>query len=275
MPAMHVGASAARKVVNKTMGSTHILTPEDAGLALGTGRMEGLLSFLASRSKSSSRTLAPAVSEVFKGCADEVRKILCNVIQTRTAAEYQRESVDAFKRYIELVFAMAYIAKAVIPNDERERLTRESICEMEADFRDKAQAAFGTVVRDQLVFTVWTLRKIDEVASEIAAASLDPSRRKEDDENRSQYHFYLLSAHFSLDCLGMALETERSVYPEVLEELIDGLRSMVNAYAHVRQGLEMRVPSVEPNLAIPEMDEEDHLLLNTAFAETERLNNEG
>lgn len=257
------------------MGSTHVLTPEDVGLAHGAARMEGLLSFLASRSKSSSRTLAPAVSEVFKGCADEVRKILCNVIETRTAAEYQREFGIAFKRYIELTFAMAYIAKAVIPSDERERLTRESICEMEADFRDKAQDAFGTVVRDQLVFTVWTLRKIDEVASQIAAASLDQSRRKQDDENRARYHFSLLWAQFSLDCLGMALETERSIYPEVLEELVDGLRSMVNAYAHVREGLEMRVPSVEPNLAIPVMDEEDHLLLDTAFAETERLNSEG
>src|SRR5262245_23760233 len=144
------------------MGSTHVsLTPESVGATLGNMRLEGLFSFLASRSKSSVRTLAPAVSEVFKGCAEEINTILCNIIQTRTGVEYQREFEHAFRKYVELNLAMAYVAKAVIPVDSRERLTRESICEMEADFRDNAQAAFGVVVRDQALFTVWTLRKIN------------------------------------------------------------------------------------------------------------------
>lgn len=257
------------------MGTAQALTPEDVGLALGNMRIEGLFSFLASRSKSSVRTLAPAVSDVLKGCADEVNTILSNVIETRTRIEYRREFSQSFQKYVELSLAMAYVARAVVPDDVRERLTRESICEMEADFRDRAQDVFGTAVRDQTLFTVWTLRKINEVVSQIVVAKLDPSRRKEDHEHCAKFTIHALWAQFSLDCLRTALETGRSIYPEVLEELTDGLRSMVNAYAHAREGLDVRVPSTEPDIAIATMEQEDRELLNAAFLETEHLSTEG
>jgi hypothetical protein len=258
------------------MGTAHVsLTPESVGLTLGNMRLEGLFSFLASRSKSSVRTLAPAISEVFKGCAVEVDTILYNIIESRTRIEYQREFEQSFRKYVELSLAMAYIAKAVVPSDSLERLTRESICEIESDFRDKAQVAFGTVVRDQALFTVWTLRKVNEVVTQIVAAKLDPARKREDHEHCAKFTIHALWGQFSLDCLRIALEKEHSIYPEVLEQLIEGMRSMVNAYAHAREGLEVRVPSQEPDVAIPSLDQEDHDLLNVAFAENEHFSLEG
>jgi hypothetical protein len=40
---------------------------------------------------------------------------------------------------------------------------------------------------------------------------------------------------------------------------------MVNAYAHAREGLELRFPPVEPTLTISPMDDEDRALLEMSM----------
>ena len=82
-------------------------------------------------------------------------------------------------------------------------------------------------------------------------------------------------AQFGLDCLNQAIEMNKAIYPEVIEELTDGLKSMVNAYAHAREGLELRVPTSEPTLNIPPMDDEDRILLEISMNSADDLAVEG
>ncbi|HEY2389863.1 MAG TPA: hypothetical protein VGK22_01705 [Candidatus Angelobacter sp.] len=251
------------------------LTAGDVGFSFGGEKPEGILSFLASRSKSSARTLAPSVSDVFKGCADEVTRILRTAIEARSKAEYRHEFDRLFPKYVALTLAMSHFAGAVVPKDDLERLTRESICEMEADFRDKGLNAFGSSVRDQAIFTVWTLRKISDVVGQIVAAKLDVKNIKEDKENCAQFNLNALLAQFSLDCLNVALDREHPVYPEVLEEFVEGLRSMVDAYAHARRGLELRTAVKDVALHAVSMDDEDREWLEVALIESSTFGEEG
>jgi hypothetical protein len=241
------------------------MTADDATLTLQSERPEGILSFLASRSKSSARTLSPDISEVFNGCASQVRGILCTIVETRTQADYRREFERSFSKYVGLTLAMSHFASAVIPRESIERLSRESICELEADFRDKGIDAFGEDVRNQALFTVWTLRKVNDLVDQIIAAKLDDSKKKADGVSCGRFNFHLFRAQFGLDCLNLAIETNKAIYPEVIDELTDGLKSMINAYAHAREGLELRLPTVEPTLSIPLMDDEDRALLETSM----------
>lgn len=241
------------------------ITADDAGLTLQGERLEGVLSFLASRSKSSARTLSPSISDVFNGCAAQLREILGNMIESRTKTDYQREFDRSFSKYVGLTLAMSHFASAVIPRESIERLSRESICEMEADFRDKGMNAFGEVIRNQALFTVWTLRKVNDLVDQIIAAKLDASKKKADSASCGNFNFHLFRAQFGLDCLNLALETNKAIYPDVIDEFTDVLKSMVNAYAHAREGLELRVPSIEPTLTIPPMDDEDRALLDMSM----------
>jgi hypothetical protein len=248
-----------------------VLTMQDVGLALCSERLEGILSFLVSRSKDSSRSLAPSTNDVFSVCLQEIHHILRTVIDTKTHAEYSREFNRLFPKYVALNLSISHFATATIPRDAVERLTRESICEMEADFREKGVAAFGTAVREQALFTVWTLRKINEIVIQINATKLPPSKRKEDHKHCAEFNMHAFRAQFSLDALGMALDIERPVYPEVSDELMDGLRSMVNAYAHARKGLDLRAPSESPAFSTAAIDDGDAALLEVAFAEASDL----
>lgn len=240
------------------------ITADD--LALSRGPQEGDLSFLISRSKASARTLSPSAIDVFKGCYEAVKQALSAVIETRTAADFNRVFQREFPRYVSLSLAMSKFASAVIPEPLIEQLTRESICEMEAEFRENGLAAFGTAVRDQALFTVWTLRKISELVSQIIATKPQESKKKEDSECRANFTLCMFRAQFSLDCLSASLETRQAIYPQVLEELVDGLRAMVNAYAWARRGLEFRAPSTETNFEVPPLDDEDRSFMDATLA---------
>jgi hypothetical protein len=137
-------------------------------------------------------------------------------------------------------------------------------------------AVFGSAVREQALFTVWTLRKVNDLTARIVAIPMDKARRAEDEEYCTNFNVNALRAQFSLDCLNMALEDRRAVYPEVLEELVDGLRAMVNAYTWARRGLDIRVPEVEPDFDNESVGNEDEALMDFSFSEASKfLDEEG
>ncbi len=234
---------------------------------LSRERPEGALSFLAARSKSSARSLAPSINDVLMSCSEIVSKLVSSAIEIRTAAEFAKFCERAVPKYVALNLAMSQVATALVARPVLERLTRESISEMEADFRDKAVDVFGVAVRDQALFTVWTLRKISELVSQIVAAEIDPSKKAEDNEYCTNFNVAIFVAHFALDCLQMAMDTSRPIYPEVQEKLTDHLRAMVNAYAWARRGLAARISVAEAVEAPPALDDEDRALMDASFDE--------
>lgn len=239
----------------------------DEGLICRSERPEGLLSFLVSRAKSAERSLTPTASDVLKGCAYAVDQVLRSAIETRTKSEFDTFFNDAFPKYAGLTMAISHFATAAIQKSVVDQLVRESIYELEADFRDKGLAAFGSTVRDQAMFTIWTLRKINDLTTQIVAAPVTQEIKAHDEEYCTNFNVNALRAQFSLDCLNMALENERAIYPEVQEAVVDGLRAMVNAYAWARRGLDLRVPVQEQSFDPSSLDDEDNELMDFAFCE--------
>lgn len=230
-----------------------------------SGPLEGALAFLASRSKKSARQVPAPAHEVFKGIVDATEQMLSNVIETRTEAEFHQVFEAAWPKYASVGIALSSFAHAMVPADVINRLTRESICELEADVREKALTAFGASIRDQILFTVWTLRKINDVLMQISAVKADASHLEEDRSNCRHFLLYAFRAQFSLDCLQMALRQDRPIYPEVMDGLQDGLRSMVNAYAWSRKSLALRVPEDDSMMQTMVSDEEDDDLARSSM----------
>jgi hypothetical protein len=243
------------------------ITFDEVGLSFRNERpLEGVFAFLASRSKRSTRDLSASTNEIFKGYGDLVDELLRSVIQVRTKAEYDEVYPEALRKYAVMTLSLSRLAHVAVPAPVIEKLTRESICELEADFREKALLAFGATVRDQAIFTVWTLRKINDLVAQIGSSSLDdPEKQKKDAEYCTNFFWNALRAHFSLDCLSMALRLEQPIYPEVTVELVDELRAMVNAYAWARQGAALRDTVTEQECPPLVPDAEDAYLLDASM----------
>ena len=184
------------------------------------------------------------------------------LVEKRTASEFEAAFADIFRKYAAITLSLSSIAKAVVPDDVLDRLTRESICELEADFRDEAAAAFGSDVKEQVMFTMWTIRKMKDVVGAIHSSELtDKSKKTEDDEFSQQFTVNSLVAHLSLDCLSVALRHKRAIYPDVMARLMNGLRAMVNAYTWARRGLALRTTREnEPVDCEQDSDVDDQLI---------------
>ena len=235
---------------------------------------ESALAFLASRSKNSAREVPDPAEDVFKGISEMLELQLVTAIQKRTEVEYAAHFENAFPTYVGLLLVISSFVQTVVAAPLIQKLTWESLCEMEADFRDQAANAFGEAMRDQALFTVWTLRKISDLIVHIHSTKVDATKVAQDKQCSNNFIYHVYRANFSLDCLRMSLQRNLAIYPEVLDCLKDGLRSVVNAYAWVRQGVELRAKEQYEFPIEIKWDEEDEQLLSASMQNLSVLANE-
>jgi hypothetical protein len=235
-----------------------------------SGGLDDLLTFVGVPSKRSARELSGSAEELFKGIKTVLDTMLLRAIEARTGAEFVVTRDDVFVDYYKTVSALSNLARVIVPARVLDRLVVESFSELEADLRDKGLARFGAVARDQAVFTVWTLRKTNRLISIIAAAGKVPEDlRAQDKELAFDFSIASRVTQFHLDCLIASMHFDKAINPEVLTEICDGLRTAVNAYGLIRQGVDLRVTREEPVVAPYEWDEEDKELLASSMSDME------
>jgi hypothetical protein len=138
---------------------------------------------------------------------------------------------------------------------------------MEYDLREHGLRFFGSAVRDQAIFTVWTLRKITEMFGQIPRDKSTAQTSETVSGLLDNFVRYGVWTRFHLHCLVTSMRVSRPIFPEPLADVIDGLRSAVNAYSYARQIVDILAPRVLPDVAPPEWDDEDAALLSEASAE--------
>jgi hypothetical protein len=226
---------------------------------------EGVFAFLTSRSKKSTRQLSEPIGEVFRGASELRDQMISVAIAARTGEEYDAILGEMFSKYAALTLSLSLIAEALVPKETFERIARESICELDADFRDKSLPLFGTKIREQALFTIWTIRKINDILPRLRSLKvLDESKVAEDRAFNKSFIISSLYAHFALDCLSAAMSLGKPIYPEVMDRLVDNLRSMVNAYTWARRSLALRIPEVTEPMEEPFADPDEQAFLDAA-----------
>jgi hypothetical protein len=123
-------------------------------------------------------------------------------------------------------------------------------------------------VRDQAIFTAWTLRKISDICQRIDGAPLASNLNEADSALHQRFAYHAMRTRFHLDCLFKSMHFQKPIYPDVLEVISSGLRSAVNAYAWARRALDLRVPALETQAAPIEWDDEERQLLREASDDT-------
>jgi hypothetical protein len=215
--------------------------------------------------KSAKKQLSGSADEVVRTIASVLEQLFTMAIDQRTAQEFSSVKAQVFPQYVQVVVSLAAIVSATVPAPVISRLAAESFSELEADIREHALAAFGADMRDRAMFTVWTLRKIAELLSVMVGKKIAEEDGQKQKEFLASFLVHALSARFNIDCLRIAMRSGRTIYPDVLPALEDGLRSVVDAYAWIRQTVDLYDPRPEPELADLELDEEDRGLLEESM----------
>lgn len=242
---------------------------EALAVAHGSGsiaidRIGERLAFVGFPSKRAAKQISGSAEDALKGIHILLEQMIIGAVEKRTAAEFRAAYDEIFQGYYQLMNALGSLIRAVVPSNVRERVTAESLCEMEADFRDHALVAFGANMRDQALFTVWTLRKISDLAQRIGSMDVSPELKEQDNHIATMFVHHGVRTRFHLDCLFLSMHTGRPIYPEVLETISDGLRSAVDAYAWIRQAADLRSTHEEPILEFIDMDEDDKIFVDSS-----------
>ncbi len=240
---------------------------------VGSVGLDGLLALVGfpSKRKVGAGELAPSVEGALKDIFTLLDEMLLRCIGAQTKEEFVNTRQEVFRGYARGVTSLASLVHLVVPPKVVERVSDESFCELESEFREQGLTRFGEQVRDQAMFTVWTLRRTSRLIGKISVAGDSPAEKRSTDEAfASNFIFYTTWTQFHLDCLLAAIRFDKSVQMAVLPEIIDGLRAAVNAYGFARQGLDLRSPGIEPNITPQVWDEEDQELLNSSMREMER-----
>ncbi len=221
--------------------------------------------------QSAARQLTPQVEEVLRNVGGILDRLLISAIEKRTSTEFTSIRDQVFPHYAQVMIALSGLASAIVPRDTLARVTRESLCEMEADFKDCALSAFGPDIQEQGMFTIWTFRKIADVGQRLAACGkVGPEHREKDTEISGAFLYHALRSRFHLDCLLTSMKTGAPVYPEALIAISDGLRSAVDAYGWIKQGLDLRLNVPEPTIEPLDLDDEDRLFLDASECDMAR-----
>jgi hypothetical protein len=226
-----------------------------------------LLAFLGLPSNRSVKDLPGTGAEAFKGLTGLIDELLSRTIDQRTKAAFESTRDKVFGDYFWAVKTLSRLARIVVPEGVISRLVEESFSELEADLRDQGTIRFGTPAKEQALHCVWTLRRTSGLISKIHYAGKPPSELEQQDAAlASRFAFYASWTNFHLDCLVAAIRLDKPIHPDVLPEIIDGMRAAVNAYGLIRQGVDLRFPPVEePSFSAPQWDAEDQELLDSSM----------
>jgi hypothetical protein len=244
------------------------LAMERQAAAVGLDKLLALMGLPSKRS--ADRLTETAGAEVFESIKKLLDDLLRQALEARTSQEFTSIRQQVLGDYVRSVRALVDLMRMMVPKRVIERLVWESFSELEAQFREHGIDRFGAPVKDQAIFTIWSLGKTSDLILRIVnAGSVPDSMREADAKLASEFAFCTVWTQFHLDCLTAAIRFDKSIQLEVLDQIQDGLRAAVNAYGLARRGLDLRIPPTEPQLNRPEWDDEDQALLASSMHDME------
>jgi hypothetical protein len=222
--------------------------------------------------KPAQRSLPGSADTLLRSIVETLNQMIAEVISKRTAEDLRKAELDVFPQYVSLVVAFARVASRAIDRNTIIRLNAESFCELEAEIRANGEACFGDGLTERATHTVWMLRKISDLLGMLQGSTTGGHvDQAKDAEFAGMFFLHAIRARFYVDCLVASMRTKQPLYRDVFPQVDDGLRSIVNAYAWIKQAVDLRLPSVDAESVTPEWTEEDRELADASMADLDRF----
>jgi hypothetical protein len=268
-----VEASDATQGTETTMNAVEALPAKFLEQSLWPRTLDELRVFVGWPAKQTV-DVSSALNDVVKEISRIMDSLLLVAIEKRNAVEFAATRAAVFSDYVRVLRMTSDLLRVVLRNDRHatERLISQSLSMLEADFKDLGAIRFGVAVNDQAIFTIWTLRKTNRqiwklLEPEIITASIPETLQDQNAKLNSDFAASSAWAQFHLACLSAAIRLDKAIYPDVLPEIMSGLRSAVNAYSMARQIVDLRLQTAIDESAVTpySWDEEDAELMASSM----------
>ena len=187
-------------------------------------------------------------------------------MESRTALEFTQARAKAWPKYIRALRALSDTMSNLVSDEQMDAQAARIFRELTDDLEKQRGVRFGSALVDQAIFSLWVLGKMRSLGSTICAVGRPHAKNKKADlELHSEFRACSLWSQFHLDCAIAAIKFRKAIPVDVQDQILDGLRALVNAYAIMKEALALRLPNLQgaPSSELPWDEEDDRLLASS------------
>lgn len=199
--------------------------------------------------------------ELLRGLKSVLENQLLAILEARSALEFINVRNTVWPKYIKARRAFMDTFSNLAPESTIETIAKECASGISEDIQKQRGIRFGDALTDQAVFSLWTFRKISELAKAVNSAGT-PSDKEADRKLHAEYDLCSMWGMLHLDLVTIAMKFKKTIPEDIQESICEGLRIIVNVYAILKDAMALRAPQAEAPLAtaLPWDDEDEKLL---------------
>jgi len=210
--------------------------------------------------------LRPNFASVIKLLVMEMDGVAIPLIHCRNRREFESVLKEQFPSYVKLSTAIANVVRSVVKDSDHARLVQDGLDDIEKKFCAEENTYLGADEKREIMFSLATLKKAFRLIPELLSRPVPAEAVEREKQLAGTFGICTILFQLHLQCLIVAIDRKESLNPEVLEEIIEGLRGSVMAYATIRQALELRGFSASrysESLGTIPWDKEDEAFANS------------
>lgn len=162
------------------------------------------------------------------------------LIACRTKEEFCRLRDEIFPKYANACLGVSNMMRSVMTNIDHLESIQESLSSIMKAFRSVGAAYLGSEGKGEVLFCLATMKKAFGMVRFILSKPVLAGSEERDIDLARSFATHVIFFQLNFTSLGLAISSDESVNPQVLEEIVQGLRSSIMAYASVRQAMDIR-----------------------------------
>jgi hypothetical protein len=196
--------------------------------------------------QSATGRLQASFAEIVNRLLREQEEIAIQAAKAINAEDFKARRAKLYLEYLNLTKA---VSNVVLTKVDQTSLTdimdlasmlETSFSSLEEEIETHGALYFAESDQAEIMFSAVTLKNAYMTIPRFLGVKLDQSLLSQDKELGENFGLTAIWAQFHLEGLMAAMRKNLTVVPDVLSELLEGLRQSVMAYSYVRQALDLR-----------------------------------
>jgi hypothetical protein len=192
--------------------------------------------------KSATKSLQPSIGEIARAILAELDDIGLRAAKAPSVPFFKEERQKLYPQFVRLTRAMSELLEVKLDRSDVSSIIETSQGQFQREVETEWANYFSSEIHGEILFGISTLRRAYALVRRVMASKLpdDPSVKEENENLRERYNLAAQWAQFHIEILKSAVRQNLTIAPEVLSEVLEGLRPSVMAYSFVRQAMDLR-----------------------------------
>lgn len=210
--------------------------------------------------------LPPHLGRIIRMLRSEQADLLRPLMGAASVGQFREMRKQVAQPYHDLRTAITKVLRAIrLTNLDLVRLAQRGVSSLVGEFTSAGAKEIGTALTEEILFSLQTLRRTNNLLELVIKNPPPVELVDQDRQLAAQFGSYAFWADLHLHLLWLLRSVGASLKPEILDEVVEGLRAGVMAAATVRQAVRLRGLAGHDHLAFAsEWDDEDQDLASAS-----------